>query len=160
MKKIRIELYSLLIWAGVVMISLNADINNIEPSWYTFTGSGMVLLATALWSFPVIWNHAYKDAQLIIHSHASRFVIRGLLMFVTSLVFTRDLQTALSLTFFMASYFWLVFDLAYNIHKGRELLYVGNTSIIDRFWNRSPVLMLIAKAVCLLSSIAIFNNVF
>ncbi|WP_026463657.1 hypothetical protein [Adhaeribacter aquaticus] len=57
--------------------------------------------------------------------------------------------------------FWLVFDLLLNIHRGKSLLYVGQTAAIDKFFrrfNHHEVVMLTAKLIGLFISFYLFYN--
>lgn len=77
-----------------------------------------------------------------IYDHRSRWLQRALFFVVLSLYsVTGSLGGCLL--------FYALFDSVLNKLRGKELLYIGNTAIIDKFFNKRPLFFIIIKVLCL-----------
>lgn len=82
----------------------------------------------------------------------------------TSRFWLRVLATAMAASsvidlFLLASIFYLLFDLTFNMLVGNKWYYIGGTSKIDRFWRKYPKLQypfkLLLFIICLTIKILI-----
>lgn len=93
-----------------------------------------------------IYFTAYIDYEVLmysyIYSHKARFIQRAL--FVIALSFY-SINGAIG----SALLFYALFDAVLNKLRNLELIYVGNTSTIDKFFNNKLPLYIAVKVICL-----------
>lgn len=97
---------------------------------------------------------AEADANIEITSHISRAIFRFILLsfFPTILLIQSGNYSVLWCASTAYASFYLMFDISYDKYRGKNLLYIGNTSIIDKFINSTifgkyPILYFIYKLV-------------
>lgn len=71
-------------------------------------------------------------------------------------------ELAGTILIFQLSSFYLLFDLSLNLMRGKEIMYVGQTSAIDKFMWKYPAIHLGTKLFCLVfvvwSVIELYNG--
>jgi hypothetical protein len=102
---------------------------------------------------------AIIDAQYLnegyrFESHTTRWGLRALILIVAARDWSGMFINPTDL-FFYSSVFYLIFDYSLNYFRCLPILYVGETSIIDRFWKPMPILQLIFKITLVITSISV-----
>lgn len=89
------------------------------------------------------YNNGYRFTD-----HSSRFLLRALVTFIAA----NDIYQL----FLYASVFYLIFDYALNIICHRPLLYIGQTSKIDKLW-KNKYIQLTFKIILVTIAIVLIN---
>jgi len=76
---------------------------------------------------------AYYDSDKSIANHNSRFIFRAVIVGVLSLIEYTNHPLSIVLN---SAIFYALFDYSYNIFRGNDFFYIGNTATIDRLWRR------------------------
>lgn len=112
----------------------------MTPTQTVIIGELIILLAVALLSAKLdagVW----KRKGISKAGHVKRAIGRGLFMAVQShaaFSFFHDSYGFYMFWLLQACIWWLVFDLAINLFRGKEAFYVGRTAVLDRiFWSIS-----------------------
>lgn len=112
-----------------VTININQEYGFIEMKEYVFHFS-IIFMALCL-----AVCSAITDAPLKIYNHASRYIFRGIVLsifpLINSLFNTYDILF-IEQFWLGATTFYLLFDYLYNLEKGIDIEYVGQTSIHDK----------------------------
>jgi hypothetical protein len=89
--------------------------------------------------------------------HIERFIYRLTFAVVLSMFsYQEDFLLVVIFTLWCGALFWLIFDLLLNLFRGLPWNYVGNTSFIDRLYNKHPTIMIVTKLVLYISLTIIY----
>jgi hypothetical protein len=119
-------------------------------------GSTTVYIPIILFlSYTVI--SAYIDVEHIkdkdyIEDHTSRIVQRGIVIVLSSFI---NIWFLLLFPFI----FWVFFDATLNVLWGRDIFYIGNTAITDKFFRGNNWLYIGSKILALLISLFLINYI-
>lgn len=116
--------------------------------------AGLVIISVILTVIFTAWTVVIDalhliDKQYFVH-HTPRFLQRATFVFAVSLLGWGSLWNVFILFGLNTSIFYLIFDYLLNFLTGKPVLYVGNTSRIDKFWSGNAYLQLTFKITILL----------
>lgn len=113
------------------------------------------VLAILLVPLLAIWNGCWinlknkkKGWNLI--AHIAGLVIRVVLLALIVVNWWFCLDFLILLVLVWAAFSWPLWDLLINIMMGNPLLYIGNTSVIDRFFKKYLTIYWIVKIIILI----------
>ena len=99
---------------------------------------------------------AYYDFDKSIESHTSRFILRAITVAILSAIeyTTHPFSFVLN-----SAIFYAIFDYTYNIFRGNDFFYIGNTAVIDRLWRKFGGMrsQLIFKITLVLIGLILYN---
>tara|TARA_R100001244_G_C5063764_1_gene109546 strand:- start:1 stop:339 length:339 start_codon:yes stop_codon:yes gene_type:complete len=93
-------------------------------------------------TFSALIDYEHLKDNDYIESHLSRSCLRAI--FIIAVGYNNPIAIVGMTLMFMA-----LFDGALNTLRGKELFYLGNTALWDRFWSRIPYLYMVMKVVSL-----------
>jgi hypothetical protein len=160
MKKATLPFIAFSVFLAGILLAINSNWDQPLPDkWWVDDSYRTFFLSLVILIWPWIYNHAIDESQKVIKSHWRRFVIRGVIGFVIALLYAKfDLAKTLPLTMFIGAYFWLSFDILYNIARGNSLFYVGRTALLDKLTYNIPRFAVLFKLLLIVESIIWFLN--
>lgn len=124
-----------------------------------------ILIGVFFGSFATVWLHAYQEAYRIEIkkqriNHDQRFFVRGAIILVASILIQllvigpskEMVLPTIACSFYMASIFWLAFDIMLNTHRELPWNYISE----DPEGANSDKFFLKRKAIWVISKIVIF----
>lgn len=61
-----------------------------------------------------------------------RFIAAACILFLITVIHALSFLKIFEFTLILASMFWLLFDISYNLFKGEHFMYIGTTAWIDQ----------------------------
>lgn len=127
----------------------------------------MTTLLLLLWLIPIAAN-VYVDRKGRKPNYVIMFILRGMVAIGHGILFNpQNMWDYVPVFIFQVTSFWLIFEIALNIVRGKDILYYdrseGDSGIIDRFFKwTGPTAHFFAKLaaliLCFLAVIKIYHS--